>query len=1066
MDDLENIKAILIQRCKEYEERFPAKGPKSSPQMPRSAQFKLPNGAAHDSAPPSPGLVPPRGGSPFATATPPPQSSLRSNSATPSSASNSTPNGLSNPVFLAERKSSGVYDLSKSLINPTELYEVLNEARLSVLLIDVRGDTDWLAGHVRWNGWGAGGGGVTTDIPGGVIHLDGDWLNSQTDSNHIEFLMSNFPSSIPTSSPQNPVYLFSRRNLFDLVVIYDGFSSSQNDSHVLQNVIQTIWGMEVSKRLKNAPRVLFGGWAGWMQFLQQWKSSGLSIDQWVESGSEVADASQGVPTPLRMLGKSVGAGANVTAGVGGASPNGSVTNNTIGGYARSVGDFVAQRTQQFGGGSVSSNVYQGNTNGHNPFGASTNVTIGDKSSAAPVIVSAAQPYAAVPNYGGNVYGVYGGQDGQLAASGLAGNMGMPGSFHTQQDFASSISNPFFGMGGTQRTPSPPQVGAYDGMAGARQDVVGYPALAGRTMPGQGAYMGQVGAYPSLPVRPTPIPAIPPTQPTSITPPNGSNLPMVPGGPSGLVRPPYQPLPPGPSPLQPSQMQPSPPQPPSISQQPLQPIARAHLPSKPLPVPPIGPPVPNYMPGAYPSNYLPPQLQVPQPVSIRRSSSPSPSPSTARFYGSVAPQRLGGPPVPPKPSGLSRSGSGLDGTGSRFEFGFSQMGMAGLRNMGNTCFMNSIIQCLSGTVPLARYFNDGSYKRHINKTNTLGTRGDIAQSFAELIRMMWSESGGVVVPGTFKERVGDHHPSFRGNEQQDSQEFLAFVLDSMHEDLNVARKSSGKIKEIKANGEEDEEMIPDEILMDTSWSRYTQLNWSIIVDMFQGVLKSRLQCMTCGKTSTTFNPFMYLTLPVPQTRQGVQLEQCLDEFVKEEILDGNDAWRCPKCKVPRRTRKQLTIAKLPVVLLVHLKRFYFQGPFRNRIDTYVHFPIKRLDLTRYMPANLRAHQKRLPRPMTVGYPQQRGNYGAQGMPGAPMLPPKPEEYLYDLYAVSNHSGGLNGGHYTAQVKYGQKNQWYNFDDSRVTPCQEQDVQTSQAYILFYWRARPDPVPSMAEWWINR
>ena len=96
----------------------------------------------------------------------------------------------------------------------------------------------------------------------------------------------------------------------------------------------------------------------------------------------------------------------------------------------------------------------------------------------------------------------------------------------------------------------------------------------------------------------------------------------------------------------------------------------------------------------------------------------------------------------------------------------------------------------------------------------------------------------------QERVGNYHPTFKGNEQQDSQEFLGFLLDSMHEDLNVARRQPHpRIKEV---GEEDEERLPDEILMEKSWERYKQLNWSIVVDMFQGVLKSRLECLSCGK----------------------------------------------------------------------------------------------------------------------------------------------------------------------------------------------------------------------------
>ncbi|KAI8824311.1 uncharacterized protein EV422DRAFT_315915 [Fimicolochytrium jonesii] len=440
-------------------------------------------------------------------------------------------------------------------------------------------------------------------------------------------------------------------------------------------------------------------------------------------------------------------------------------------------------------------------------------------------------------------------------------------------------------------------------------------------------------------------------------------------------------------------------------------------------PPLGPPL---------------ALESAPPAMFRRSSSPSGSPSTARFYGMTAP-----PPIPNKPSGrlagpIAHSYSSYDTGLSEFvpysQMGSSLMGMSGMKNLGNTCFMSSIIQCLAGTVPLARYFLDGSYRKHVNRKNTLGTKGEVADAFAELAKTMWTgQEGSVVTPTKFKQVIGTHHPSFRGNEQQDSQEFLAFFLDSLHEDLNVARTPAA-IAEVKANPEkeQDDEGVPDEIILDKTWQRYRKLNWSIIVDLFQGSLKSKLQCLTCGKSSTTFNPFMYLTLPIPPYNQAgkkngpLYLQECLDKFVEEEILEGDDAWRCPRCKVPRKSTKTLTIAKLPIILLIHLKRFYYSGPFRNRIDTYVEFPITSLDLTKYLPAAR-------------------------------------EPFVYDCYGVSSHFGGLNGGHYTAQVKHSYKgNQWFNFDDSRISKTDDKSVKSPAAYILFYHRQMNGQRTS-TNWW---
>ncbi|KAJ3401340.1 ubiquitin-specific protease doa4 [Chytridiales sp. JEL 0842] len=173
--------------------------------------------------------------------------------------------------------------------------------------------------------------------------------------------------------------------------------------------------------------------------------------------------------------------------------------------------------------------------------------------------------------------------------------------------------------------------------------------------------------------------------------------------------------------------------------------------------------------------------------------------------------------------------------------------------------------------------------------------------------------------------------------------------------------------------------------------------------------------------------MYLSLPIPThsaasgARGGpVNLYDCLRKFQEVEILDGDDAWHCPKCKTQRRAAKMLTVAKVPVILLVHLKRFYYQGPFKDKVETNVDFPINGLDMTPFLPS----------------WQSQKSSMGGG--------------CVFDCYAVSNHMGTLTGGHYTAYVHNGSKRQWYHFDDSRLSQCPETAVKTKQAYILFYVR----------------
>ncbi|CAB3254481.1 unnamed protein product [Arctia plantaginis] len=361
-----------------------------------------------------------------------------------------------------------------------------------------------------------------------------------------------------------------------------------------------------------------------------------------------------------------------------------------------------------------------------------------------------------------------------------------------------------------------------------------------------------------------------------------------------------------------------------------------------------------------------------------------------------------------PSGLRRSTDRSDSlTEGRTEKQPSHTsGLNGLRNIGNTCFMNSVLQCLSNTRPLLEYVSDEKFSDDINTTLSC-MKGALIRAFASVIKELWrsGERDSVVNTTSLKSQVQRFAPRFMGYSQQDAQEFLRYLLEGLHEDVNrVTVKPKPILTEIDDN-------LSDTAKATEAWSRYLRMEDSRVGDIFMGQLKSTLRCTHCNHDSVTFDPFWDLSLPIPCRTGNLKLQQCLQHFTREEELDGDEKPTCSKCGVRRKCLKWFTVQKFPQVLVLHLKRFSPTERFRGKLNVLVEFPLNGLDMSPYTAT--------------------RGN-----------------QPVYNLYAVSNHSGTTYSGHYTAYCKHPYNGEWHEYNDSRVLPINSRNVVSSEAYVLFY------------------
>ncbi|ESN98734.1 hypothetical protein HELRODRAFT_155886 [Helobdella robusta] len=482
------------------------------------------------------------------------------------------------------------------------------------------------------------------------------------------------------------------------------------------------------------------------------------------------------------------------------------------------------------------------------------------------------------------------------------------------------------------------------------------------------------------------------------------------------------------------------------------------------------------------------------------------------------------------------------------------GLVGLINLGNTCYMNAAIQSLSNCPPLTQFFLD--CPGYVN----LAKRPNISKIFMRLMAEIWHKNRPrQLSPTGLFSCIKQLHPMFRGFSQHDSQEFLRYLMDNLHEELkeiiitpveydsqsensstskySVSKSLTSDLgydtcesvlandqasvavscnssssgftqKEFTSRDNVDEEShdsdntqinsdenfehvdenvfagemenyskdIPPRTRSQTSLRadmfdniresnemnklHQTPEYSSIISDIFDGHILSSVQCMTCENISTTKEVFQDLSLPIPSSDQipvirssngivlsshgssddllakrpgwmswfynlfrgmiwgpSIHLQDCLAAFFSADDLKGDNMYSCEKCKKLRNGLKYSKVMKLPEILCIHLKRFRhdytFSSSSASKISSAVVFPVERLDMQPYLHKDC-----------------------------------KDSVTSYCLIAVICHHGTANGGHYTAYGLNTINNTWYEYDDQTVTEVDIQQVERSQAYVLFY------------------
>lgn len=328
------------------------------------------------------------------------------------------------------------------------------------------------------------------------------------------------------------------------------------------------------------------------------------------------------------------------------------------------------------------------------------------------------------------------------------------------------------------------------------------------------------------------------------------------------------------------------------------------------------------------------------------------------------------------------------------------GLSGLINFGNTCYMNTAIQCLSNIPIFRKYF----LKKHfLNDLKVNKKETNLTIQWYKLLLGLWTKNC-IITPNTFRQEIrilvfkSGMNMNLLGNGQNDVQEFLLFLLTNLHESLS---------KKVKMNitGEIKNEMdkCAKEALQ--SWIKFFKNDYSFIIKNFYSQQVSYIYDLNKNLRSTTYQPVCYYTLPINDDCNSIY--DCLDLYVDYEEMDTK--YYDEKTKENIDFLKQIKFWNTPNILIIVLKRFNNDG---SKIESLIDFPIDELNLNKYC----------------IGYDRNNNKFR--------------------LVSISNHIGNLNFGHYYSYVLNSIDNNWYEMNDTNISRIDKDSIITDKSYCLFY------------------